>query len=146
MKTPLPHHRTCGSASGGSVRYDEDYIALGSSLSRLVASTYCSMPDVPAVSWTSATFLNFLLQLELPNIQTRLSLSDSCIGFAAFSTVSTPSASFAFVTKRRVLSYASWHPPMHNNSPSLVYFGSTCRGLRPLTVLDCVVSVSSLCA
>ena len=28
--TPLPHHRTCGSASGGSVRSDEVRTALGS--------------------------------------------------------------------------------------------------------------------
>lgn len=76
------------------------------------------MPDGLAAFWTFATFLNFPRQHALPNIQTRLALSGSYIGFAAFSTVSTPFVSFVVVAIRPGVPYALWHLPTHSSSPN----------------------------
>ncbi len=53
--SPLPHHRTCGSASGGSFRYDEVGILVGNSSDRVAPNTHCSALCEAAVRQINAS-------------------------------------------------------------------------------------------
>jgi hypothetical protein len=115
--TPLPHHRTCGSASGGSVKCDEVGIVLESFLVRTVAIGRCSRQDEPVVSSIVARVPNLSRRHEWPSILKPLLLLGSRIGSVAFSTVSTRFAASDAVAMRQRSPYAFGHQPSHNSSP-----------------------------
>ena len=58
---------TCGSASGGSVKYDEVGIVGGSSLDQVLASRRCSAPGVEAAKPIDASSPCWFLRYEWPS-------------------------------------------------------------------------------
>ena len=115
---PLPHHRTCGSASGGSVKCDEVGIVPENSPVRTVANRHCSARDEPVAIWTAAMVPNSSLQRERPSILKPLLLLDSRIGSVVSSIVSTRFVASAGAAICQSQPYALGHQPGHNSSPS----------------------------
>ena len=114
---PLSHHRTCGSASGGSVKYDEVGIVLRNSPVRIVASGHCSRRDELAAIWIAAMVLNSFRQREWPSILIPLSLSGSRIGSVASSIASTRFVASDVATIYLGASYVLDRLPRHSSLP-----------------------------
>ena len=114
---PLPHHRTCGSASGGSVKCDEVGIVLGNFLVRTVANKRCSRRDEPVVIWIAARVPNLFLQRERPSILRPLSLSGFRSGSVASAIASTQFVASASAAMRPSSPYVFGHQPSYSSSP-----------------------------
>ncbi len=112
---PLPHHRTCGSASGGSVKCDEFGIVSRNSSVRILTNRCCSMRDVPAAIWTFAMAQGLYLQHVRPSILKPLVCAGSRVGSAVSSIVSTLFVASDGAAMRQIEPYVFGYPPMHNN-------------------------------
>jgi len=112
---PLPHHRTCGSASGGSVKYDEFDIAQESFSVQTLANRCCLRRDEPAAILKAATFPSSSHLRVQPSILKLHVLSGWRTGFAASSIVSTLFVAFGGAAFRQIESYAFDHLPRHSN-------------------------------
>ena len=114
---PLPHHRTCGSASGGSVKYDEVRIVLENFPVQTVANKRYSKHDEPNAIWIAAKFLNSSRRFEWPSVLRPLLPLGSRVGSVASSIVSTRSVASDVASMRLASPYVLDYLPSHNSSP-----------------------------